>query len=397
MTGGSLTAMNLGTESERDLIHKIHRQLQLPLPLDRFFLSERQTVSKNAGAMTDKQAKLMLQALRGERTDRVPLWLMRQAGRYLPEYRATRGKAGGFLSLCYTPELAEEVTLQPIRRFGFDAAILFSDILVVPDGLGQQVGFQEGEGPVLEAISDLKGLAKLDLQRMKPHLAPVYETVARLARSLPPETTLIGFAGAPWTVATYMVGGRGSPDQAAAKAWAYRDPDGFQKLIDLLVDATVIHLSAQIEAGAEAVQIFDTWAGSLPPLSFERFALNPVKVIRQRLKAAYPHIPVIGFPRGAGVMMAHYFKETGISAIGLDTGVDTSWARDQLQPVGCVQGNLDPLLLVAGGQEMQKQVVHILETLSGGPFIFNLGHGIVPQTPPEHVAELVEMVRSFRP
>lgn len=353
-------------------------------------------MSKTIGAKTGKQEKLMLQALSGMKTDRVPLWLMRQAGRYLPEYRATRSEAGGFLSLCYTPELAEKVTLQPVRRFGFDAAILFSDILVVPDGLGQKVGFQEGEGPVLEAITDLDGLAKLNLDRMKAHLAPVYETVSRLSSSLPDAATLIGFAGAPWTVATYMVGGRGSPDQAAAKSWAYRAPDEFQKLIDLLVEATVIHLSAQIDAGAEVVQIFDTWAGSLPPLSFERFALKPVQAIRARLKALHPDVPMIGFPRGAGAMMERYFRETGISAIGLDTGVETEWARDHLQSIGCVQGNLDPLLLVAGGAEMRAQARHILETLSGGPFIFNLGHGIVPQTPPDHVAELVEMVRSFR-
>ncbi|MBI1260241.1 MAG: uroporphyrinogen decarboxylase [Rhizobiales bacterium] len=353
-------------------------------------------MSKASGANPARKNKRLLQALRGERPDHVPVWLMRQAGRYLPEYRATRGKAGGFLNLCYTPALAEEVTLQPIRRFGFDASILFSDILVVPDALGQKVAFQEGEGPVLEPFTDLKALGKLDLTKIRSHLAPVYETVERLSKSLPAETTLIGFAGAPWTVATYMVGGRGSPDQGAAKAWAYRAPDEFQVLIDLLVEATIEHLSAQIEAGAEVIQIFDTWAGSLPPLSFERFALQPVKKIWAALLAKFPDVPVIAFPRGAGAQMVNYFKETGISAISMDTGVSPAWAREALQPLGCVQGNLDPLLLVAGGPEMRAQAEMILATLSGGPFIFNLGHGIVPQTPPEHVAELVKLVQEWK-
>lgn len=350
--------------------------------------------------MSDRKAprKKLLKALAGEKTDGIPVWLMRQAGRYLPEYRKVRAEAGSFLDLCYTPDFAEEVTLQPIRRFGFDAAILFSDILVVPDALGQQVAFKEGEGPVLEPITDLAGLAKLSSpSAVRGKLAPVYETVGRLSGSLPPETTLIGFAGAPWTVATYMVGGRGSPDQAAAKAWAYRAPDEFQRLIDLLVEATVEHLSAQVEAGAEVLQVFDTWAGSLPELSFERFALQPMKAIRERLKARFPDIPVIAFPRGAGGMAERYFRETGVTGLSLDTGVSPAWARDNLQAAGCLQGNLDPLLLVAGGPEMRRQALHILETLGAGPFIFNLGHGIVPQTPPEHVAELVALVQEWRP
>ncbi len=350
--------------------------------------------------MSDRKApgKKLLKALAGEKTDGIPVWLMRQAGRYLPEYRKVRAEAGSFLDLCYTPDFAEEVTLQPIRRFGFDAAILFSDILVVPDALGQQVAFKEGEGPVLEPITDLAGLAKLSSPDVvKGRLAPVYETVARLSRSLPSETTLIGFAGAPWTVATYMVGGRGSPDQAAAKAWAYRAPDEFQTLIDLLVEATVEHLSAQVEAGAEVLQVFDTWAGSLPELSFERFALQPMKAIREKLKARFPDVPVIAFPRGAGGMAERYFRETGVTGLSLDTGVSPAWARDNLQGQGCLQGNLDPLLLVAGGPEMRRQALNILETLGQGPFIFNLGHGIVPQTPPEHVAELVTLVQEWRP
>ncbi|MCF8469741.1 MAG: uroporphyrinogen decarboxylase [Parvibaculum sp.] len=340
--------------------------------------------------------KTLLRALAGEPNDSVPLWLMRQAGRYLPEYRKLRGEAGGFLNLCYTPDLAEEVTLQPVRRFGFDAAILFSDILVVPDALGQKVAFKEGEGPVLEPVATLDDLGRLGpASEVRDRLTPVYETVRRLSKSLPAETTLIGFAGAPWTVATYMVAGQGTADQGPAKAWAYRAPDEFQKLIDLLVDASVAHLSAQVEAGAEVVQIFDTWAGSLPELAFERFALQPVKEIVARLRAEYPALPVIAFPRGAGAMAERYFAETGVSALSLDTGVSPGWAREHLQVQGCVQGNLDPLLLVAGGAEMHRHVTHILETLGHGPFIFNLGHGIVPQTPPEHVAELVSLVRAW--
>lgn len=340
--------------------------------------------------------KKLIQTLRGQRQDVPPIWLMRQAGRYLPEYKKTRGIAGSFLDLCYTPELAEEVTLQPIRRFGFDASILFSDILVVPDGLGQKVSFVEGEGPVLEPITTAGELARLDLARVVPHLAPVYETVRRLRKSLPAETTLIGFAGAPWTVATYMVGGRTSSDQGAAKAWAYRAPDEFQTLIDLLTEATIQHLSAQVEAGAEVLQIFDTWAGSLPELAFRRFALEPAKRIVAALKAKFPHVPVIGFPRGAGSLAKDYFRETGFDGLSIDTGVSPAWAAKELQPLGCVQGNLDPLLLVAGGAEMRRSAEHILRGLGQGPFIFNLGHGIVPQTPPEHVAELVEIVRGWR-
>ncbi|MEQ8266157.1 MAG: uroporphyrinogen decarboxylase [Parvibaculum sp.] len=350
--------------------------------------------------MSGKKApqKTLLKALSGEPQSQVPLWLMRQAGRYLPEYRKVRAEAGSFLDLCYTPDFAEEVTLQPIRRYGFDAAILFSDILVVPDALGQKVAFREGEGPVLEPITTAAGLAKLGpVSEVRGKLVPVYETVSRLKKSLPAETALIGFAGAPWTVATYMVGGRGSPDQAAAKAWAYRAPDEFQQLIDLLVEATVEHLSAQVEAGAEVLQVFDTWAGSLPELSFERFALQPMKRIRETLKERFPSVPVIAFPRGAGGMAARYFRETGVTGLSLDTGVSPGWARETLQKQGCLQGNLDPLLLVAGGAEMRCQALHILETLGRGPFIFNLGHGIVPQTPPDHVAELVELVKGWRP
>lgn len=339
--------------------------------------------------------KRLLQVLGGVKADRTPIWLMRQAGRYLPEYRETRAKAGSFLNLCYSPELAEEVTLQPIRRYGFDASILFSDILVVPDGLGQVVGFKEGEGPVLDPITTPEGLDKLNLSRVVKHLEPVYETVKRLTKSLPEETTLIGFAGAPWTVATYMVGGRGSADQGAAKAWAYRKPQEFQRLIDILTDATILHLSAQVDAGVEVLQIFDTWAGSLPEIQFRKFAIEPVKRIVSSLKAKYPHVPVIGFPRGAGPLVIDYINETGIQGVSLDTGMSLTWAADEVQKLTCVQGNLDPLLLVAGGDEMRNSINNILKTLEKRPFIFNLGHGIVPQTPPEHVAELVKQVRNY--
>lgn len=346
-----------------------------------------------SGSETQQEKKLFLRALNGEVTERPPIWLMRQAGRYLPEYRETRKTAGSFLDLCYTPELAVEVTLQPIRRFGFDASILFSDILVIPDGLGQDVRFEEGVGPVLAPITKREELAQLEKNRVLDHLAPVFETVKGLAKALPAETALIGFAGAPWTVATYMVGGRGSPDQGAAKAWAYGDAEGFQQLIDLLTDVTGDYLIEQVKAGAEVIQIFDTWAGSLPPAQFRRFCLEPVKALRARLKEACPHVPVIAFPRGAGAAYETYFRETGVNAVSLDTGMDPAWAAEHLQPIGAVQGNLDPLLLVAGGEEMRRTVAHLKDTLGKGPYIFNLGHGIVPQTPPEHVAELVDLVK----
>ncbi len=339
--------------------------------------------------------KLLLRALHGETVERVPLWLMRQAGRYLPEYRKVRAGAGSFLNLCYNPELAEEVTLQPIRRFGFDAAILFSDILVVPDAMGQKVAFKEGEGPQLEPITHVDAVRKLNAE-VTEHLTPVYETVRRLRKSLPKETTLIGFAGSPWTVATYMVGGAGSSDQAAAKSWAYRAPDEFQLLIDRLVAATIEHLSAQVEAGAEVLQLFDTWAGSLPEAYFHRFSIAPAKSIVSVLRQRFPEVPVIGFPRGAGVLAMDYFLQTGVQGLSIDTAQSLSFAREVLQPVGCVQGNLDPLLLVAGGEGMRRGVGNILSELGGHPFIFNLGHGIVPQTPPEHVAELVQLVRNFK-
>ena len=337
--------------------------------------------------------KRFLRALAGEKLVSPPIWLMRQAGRYLPEYRELREKAGGFLDLCYTPDLAVELTLQPIRRYGFDAAILFSDILVVPDALGQKVWFEEGAGPRLTALEAPADLSRLSLSGFLDHLAPVYETVRRLAHSLPAETSLIGFAGAPWTVASYMVAGQGSPDQAAARLWAYQAPDSFQRLIDLLVEATVRHLSAQAAAGAEVLQLFDSWAGSLPETEFRRWVLEPTVRIVAALRQAYPAVPVIGFPRQAGPLYEVYARETGVQAVSLDTSLPLEWARDHVQDKVCVQGNLDPLVLVAGGDALKAAVARLLDVLGGGPFVFNLGHGIVPQTPPEHVATLVGLVR----
>jgi uroporphyrinogen decarboxylase len=342
-----------------------------------------------------KAGKPMLRALGGERLASPPVWLMRQAGRYLPEYREARAQAGSFLELCFTPDLAVEVTLQPIRRYGFDGAILFSDILVVPHALGQKVWFAEGRGPRLEALEGPRDLDRLSPAGLHEALAPVYETVRRLSRALPAETTLIGFAGAPWTVASYMLEGGSSKDFAAAKRWAYGAPDAMQRLIELLVEATGDYLVAQIDAGAEAVQIFDSWAGVWPEAQLRRWCLDPVKALTARVKAERPGVPVIVFPRGAGVLYQAYAEECGSDGLGLDTTVPLAWARAMLQPKACLQGNLDPLLLAAGGPALWQGVDTILRQLAGGPFVFNLGHGIVPETPPEHVARLVEQVRGW--
>ena len=338
--------------------------------------------------------KPFLRALAGEVVDPPPLWLMRQAGRYLPEYRATRQQAGGFLDLCFTPELAVEVTLQPIRRFGFDAAILFSDILVVPHALGQKVWFEEGVGPRLAPLDPTAGLAELSLEGFETALAPVFETLRGLSAALPSETALIGFAGAPWTVASYMIEGGSSKDYAAAKAWAYGAPESFQALIDLLVEATAAYLCRQVEAGAEALQIFDSWAGVWPESYLRRWCLAPAREIVARVRARHPQVPIILFPRGAGPLYEAYAAESGAQGLSLDTTLPLAWARDRLQSQMTVQGNLDPLLLVAGGEGLRRGVAEIRSALGGGPFIFNLGHGIVPQTPPEHVAQLIELVRA---
>lgn len=323
-----------------------------------------------------------------------PLWLMRQAGRYLPEYRATRTEAGGFLELCYTPALAAEVTLQPIRRYGFDAAILFSDILVVPDALGQSVRFLEGEGPILDPIRDTNGLRQLNPAQTAEKFSRIWETVTRLRQDLPNETALIGFCGAPWTVATYMVGGGGSPDQAEARGWAYRDPSGFSRLIEMLIDVSITYLSGQVAAGADALQIFDSWAGSLPDDQFASWVVAPTARIVAALKDRYPHVPIIGFPRACGASAPAYVQQTGVDGIGCDTAMPLGYMSDVLSPMDIVvQGNLDPLLLVAGGAPMESRIDQILTAMRGKPFVFNLGHGIVPQTPPEHVARLVACVR----
>jgi uroporphyrinogen decarboxylase len=338
----------------------------------------------------------LLGVFAGQALSPPPVWLMRQAGRYLPEYRAVREKAGGFLDLCYAPELAAEVTLQPIRRFGLDAAILFADILVVPDALGQQVEFLEGEGPRLEPIRSERELTRLNATATRPKFARVFETVARVRNELPRETALIGFCGAPWTVATYVVGGQGSADQAEARTWAYRDPTGFQRLIDLLVETSVDYLSGQVDAGADVLQVFDSWAGSLAEDQFERWVVAPTKAMVARLKERHPDVPVIGFPRGAGIQALSYVARTGVDGIGCDTAMPISFMAGELANRAVVQGNLDPLLLAAGGEAMAHRVAQILTAHRGKRFIFNLGHGIVPQTPPEHVAQLVKLVRGAK-
>jgi len=336
-----------------------------------------------------------LAPFKGDSLDVPPIWLMRQAGRYLPEYREVRTKAGGFLELCYTPALAAEVTLQPIRRFGFDAAILFSDILVVPDALGQNVRFEDGEGPRLDPIRSAGDLKRLDPARTGERFGIVAETVQRLRQDLPGETALIGFCGAPWTVATYMVEGQGSSDQAAARLWAYRDPDGFEALIDMLVDASIDYLDQQVKAGADCLMVFDTWAGTLPDDEFDRWVVAPTRTIRAALRERHPEVPMIGFPRGAGATAVWYVAETGVEGIGCDTAMPPFVMSEAFEdePV-VVQGNLDPLLLAAGGPRLDQRIDEILDLMRGKRFIFNLGHGIVPHTPPENVARLVARVRS---
>lgn len=318
---------------------------------------------------------------------------MRQAGRYLPEYRETRKKAGSFLDLCYSPEYATEVTLQPIRRYGFDAAILFSDILVIPDALHRNVTFTEGHGPQMDPI-DMDGILALSQEGVLDHLKPVMETVSRLRGALPSETTLLGFCGAPWTVATYMIAGHGTPDQAPARLFAYRHPEVFARLLDFLADVSADYLVAQIDAGADAVQIFDSWAGVLGEAEFEAFAVRPVRRIIDSVKSRRPQAKVIAFAKGAGILLKNYRQDTNADAIGLDWSVPLSFAVE-LQKDGPVQGNLDPMRVVAGGPALKDGIDAILQALGHGPLIFNLGHGITPQADPEHVTELVAQVRSF--
>ena len=322
-----------------------------------------------------------------------PVWMMRQAGRYLPEYRAVREKAGGFLDLCFNPELAAEVTLQPVRRFGFDAAILFSDILVIPLALGRKVEFLVGEGPKLEPLPDAAAVATLRDDIDAKALAPVYETVAKVKASLDSKTTLIGFCGAPWTVATYMVAGHATPDQGPARLFAHRDPEGFGRLIDRLVQASIAYLINQLKAGAECVQIFDTWAGVLGPDQFERWCIQPTQKIVEGIRREIPNAKIIGFPRGVSAMALPYAEMTGIDGIGIDWTFEREIARDMLQPRVAVQGNVDPLALLAGGAALDREVDDVMEMLSGGPHIFNLGHGILPETPIAHVERMLKRVR----
>lgn len=343
--------------------------------------------------MNPDRTSRFLAVLDGTALDPPPLWMMRQAGRYLPEYLRVRAEAGDFLSLCYNPNLAAEVTLQPIRRFGFDAAIIFSDILVIPHALGVDLSFAAGEGPRLAPLGDAEGLVRLR-ERLDPdRTEPVYAAIAQVRAALPRETALIGFCGAPWTVATYMVAGQGTPDQAPARLLALRDPELFQALIDRLVEASIAHLAAQVTAGADAVQIFDTWAGVLDPVSFARWCVAPLRRIVAGLKAIHPDVPVIAFPKGAHIEGLKLLQDAGIAAVGLDWTQDRRAARAALSPRFALQGNLDPLLLIAGGAALEEEVRRIREDFAGVPHIFNLGHGIRPETPVGHVEKFVDSVR----
>jgi uroporphyrinogen decarboxylase len=347
--------------------------------------------------MTDSPVtKPLLLALARERNASPPIWLMRQAGRYLPEYRAVREKAGGFLDLCFNPTLAAEVTLQPIRRFGFDAAILFSDILVIPHALGQRVTFEEGEGPKLEALHEPAALTRLHAEIDHSALAPIYETIGRVRQDLPNEVALLGFCGAPWTIATYMIAGCGTPDQSPARLFAYNHPQDFARLVDKLIDASAGYLIRQFEAGVDAVQIFDTWAGVLPAGEFRKWCIEPAARIVAAVRQRIPDAKIIGFPRGAATELSNYLDAVPVDAIGLDWMVELDFARKYVQPKRTVQGNLDPLVLLAGGAALDTAIDAILETFGQGPFIFNLGHGILPNTPIAHVERLVARVRGAK-
>ncbi len=341
--------------------------------------------------MNDLTPKKLLKTLKGERFERPPVWLMRQAGRYLPEYRTLRQTKGGFLELVNDSAAAAEVTLQPIKRFGFDGAILFSDILMIPSALGQKLWFEEGEGPRLAPT--LVDHAIESLTKAPERLAPVYETVRRVAAALGSQTTFLGFAGSPWTVATYMVAGQGSREQAEARRLAYRDPHAFGAIIDAIVTLTVEYLSGQIEAGVEAVQMFDSWSGSLSPAQFERWVIAPTVRIVDMLRARHPETVIIGFPKGAGGKLPAYARETGVDAIGLDETVDPVWANASLPEGMPVQGNLDPLALIAGGEALRSAADQILSAFPERPHVFNLGHGILPDTPIGHVEELLTILR----
>jgi len=343
--------------------------------------------------------KRLLRVLSGEAVWPPPAWLMRQAGRYLPEYRNLRAEAGDFIALCTNPAWAAEVTLQPLRRFGFDAAILFSDILMVPWAMGQPLRFAEGEGPRLQPVADAAAIAGLDPSVVATRAAPIFETVARLRSAMDrdfAETALIGFAGSPFTVACYMVDGKGGGEFAATRLLAHRDPSLFARLIAVLEEATILYLEAQVKAGAEVLMLFDSWAGLLPPAGFQSWVVEPTSRIVARLRALCPQVPFIGFARLSGAAMPRYAAATGIQGVGMDTSMDPAWASQAVASGTAIQGNLDPMALVAGGAAMEEGTERILAAMKGRPAIFNLGHGIVPQTPPEHVAGLMAVLRGAR-
>lgn len=343
---------------------------------------------------SSRPSRQLLQPFAGKAVTPPPVWLMRQAGRHLPEYHEVRARAGSFLDLCYTPELAAEVTLQPVRRYGLDAAIVFSDILVVPHALGQKVEFVEGSGPRLEAIRSSQDLARLNPSATRAKFDLVYEAVGKVRQRLPDEVALFGFCGAPWTVATYMVGGGGrTGDQAAAESWFRRDATGFGALIERLVDTSVEYLAGQVAAGADVLQIFDTWAGRLSGEAFQRWIIEPTRTIVAGVRARHPGVPIVGFPLGAGASIPAYVAQSGVDGVSCDATVPLDFISRELSGRVVVQGNLDPPLLVAGGPEMERQAEKILAALAGKPFIFNLGHGVLPQTPPQNVMRLVELIR----
>ncbi|NLS71356.1 uroporphyrinogen decarboxylase [Bradyrhizobium brasilense] len=344
----------------------------------------------------DPTKKPLIDVLSGHRQAVPPLWMMRQAGRYLPEYRELRAKAGGFLDLCFTPEFAAEVTLQPIRRFNFDAAIIFSDILVIPYALGRSVRFESGEGPRLDPLATPGEIATLATDANFDTLEPVFEALRRVRRELAPEIALIGFCGAPWTVATYMVAGQGTPDQAPARMLAYRHPDAFAKIIDVLVENSIHYLVGQLKAGADCLQIFDTWAGVLPPREFTRWAIEPTRRIVAGVRKQVPDARIIGFPRGASGMLPAYVEQTGVDAVSIDWATEPSMIRERVQSRVAVQGNLDPLALIAGGAALDRAVDDVLENFGKGRMIFNLGHGILPETPIAHVEQMVARVRAYK-
>jgi len=341
----------------------------------------------------DRSKKPFLRVFEGEVISPPPIWMMRQAGRYLPEYRSVRSNISSFLEFCYTPDAAVEVTLQPLRRFGFDASIVFADILVIPDALGQKVAFKEGEGPVLEPIRNLEGLKKLDVDGVLENLAPIFETLKRLSVEIPETTGLIGFAGSPWTVAVYMVEGKGRTECERARAWAYRAPEEFQQLMDILVEATARYLIEQVKSGAEVLQLFDSWAGVLSVDQFRKLVIEPTRRIVEIVKAVAPDVPIIGFPRQSGVMIPEFVEKTGVDGVSLDHGVPLEWALREVPETCVLQGNLDNRLLVVGGAALDQGVDDILRKTEGRRFVFNLGHGIVPETPPAHVQQVIDRIR----